>query len=58
MNEDQTPHRKDHGPKNLARLRRPALNLIRTNDDKGSLRGQRKRAAWDDTFLMKLLAKA
>ncbi len=58
MNEDQTRNRKDHGPENLARLRRLALNLIRTNDDKGSLRGKRKRAAWDDTFLMKLLAKA
>jgi len=58
MTEDQARHRKDHGPENLARLRRFALNLIRANPDKGSARGTRKRAAWDDSFLLRLLAKA
>jgi len=58
MTEDQARHRKDHGPENLARLRRFALNLIRANPDKGSARGKRKRAAWDDSFLLRLLAKA
>jgi len=58
MNEDQARNRKDHGPDNLARLRRFALNLIRANPDNGSARGKRKRAAWDDSFLLTLLAKA
>ena len=55
MDEDQSRSRKDHGPENLARLRRFALNLLRTNPDRGSTRGKIKRAAWDDTFLLNIL---
>jgi predicted transposase YbfD/YdcC len=56
MDEDQSRARKDNGPENLARLRRFALNIIRANQDKGSTRGKIKRAAWDDAFLLQLLA--
>jgi predicted transposase YbfD/YdcC len=58
MDEDQSRSRKDHAPENLARLRRFALNLLRANQDKGSTRGKIKRAAWDDTFLLKILTDA
>ena len=58
MDEDQSRSRKDHAPENLARLRRFALNLIRTNPTKGSTRGKIKRAAWDDAFLLKILHTA
>ena len=58
MDEDQSRSRKDHAPENLARLRRFALNLLRANKDKGSTRGKIKRAAWDDTFLLKILTAA
>jgi predicted transposase YbfD/YdcC len=58
MDEDQSRARKDNGPENLARLRRFALNIIRANQDKGSTRGKIKRAAWDDAFLLELLAAA
>ena len=58
MDEDQARARKDNGPENLARLRRFALNILRANQDKGSTRGKIKRAAWDDTFLLQLLAAA
>jgi predicted transposase YbfD/YdcC len=58
MDEDQSRSRKDNAPENLARLRRFALNLIRANQDKGSTRGKIKRAAWDDTFLLKILTAA
>jgi predicted transposase YbfD/YdcC len=58
MDEDQSRARKDNGPENLARLRRFALNILRANQDKGSTRGKIKRAAWDDAFLLKLLAAA
>jgi predicted transposase YbfD/YdcC len=57
MNEDQARNRKDHGPENLAVLRRLALNLARLEASKGSLRGKLKRAGWDDTFLARLLAQ-
>jgi hypothetical protein len=36
MDEDQSRARKDHGPENLARLRRFALNILRANQDKHS----------------------
>jgi predicted transposase YbfD/YdcC len=55
MDEDGSRARKDHGPENLARLRRCALNLLRANPDKGSTRGKIKRAGWDDAFLLKTL---
>ena len=58
MDEDQSRARKDNGPENLARLRRFALNILRANQDTGSTRGKIKRAAWDDAFLLQLLAAA
>ena len=58
MDEDQSRSRKDHGPENLARLRRLALTLLRTNPDQASTRGKIKRAAWDDAFLLKTLQSA
>ena len=57
MNEDQARSRKDHGPENLAGLRRLALNLARLEPSKGSLRGKLKRAGWNDAFLSQLLAQ-
>ena len=56
LDEDRARARKDHAPENLARLRRFALNVLRANRDQGSTRGKIKRAAWDDAFLLKLLA--
>ena len=58
MDEDLARARKDHAPENLARLRRFALNVLRANRDHGSTRGTIERAAWDDAFLLKLLATA
>jgi hypothetical protein len=50
--------RKGHAPESLARLRRFALNVLRTNREMGSTRGKIKRAGWDDDFLLQLLATA
>jgi hypothetical protein len=57
MNEDQARNRKDHGPENLAVLRRLALNLAKLDPSKGSLRGKLKHAGWNDAFLSQLLAQ-
>jgi predicted transposase YbfD/YdcC len=57
MNEDQARHRKDHGPENLALLRRLALNVARLEPSKGSLKGKRKRAGWDNAYLTQLLCQ-
>ena len=56
MNEDQQRNRSDHGPNNLAVLRHMALNVMQKDDSKGSLRGKRKRASWDENYLRTLLA--
>jgi len=58
LDEDQSRARKDHAPENLALLRRLALNILRANPDKGSIRGKIKRAGWDDNFLVRLLTNA
>jgi hypothetical protein len=44
--------------KDLARMMLSAKRRNRANQDKGSTRGKIKRAAWDDAFLLKLLAAA
>lgn len=57
MNEDQTRNRLDHGPQNLALLRRLALNLAKLEGSKGSMEGKLKQAGWNDAFLTSLLAQ-
>ena len=57
MDEDQARTRRDHGPENLALLRRLALNMLRANTAKGSVRLKIKRAGWRDDFLLSILAQ-
>ena len=54
LDEDLARTRKDHGPANLAILRRLALNIARNDRNKGSLAGKLRRAAWNDDNLVKL----
>jgi len=56
FDEDRARNRKDHGPENLAILRKLALNLLRSHPHKASLRRKVKRAGWDDAFLLSILA--
>lgn len=56
LGEDAARTRKDHGAENLAILRKLALNLLRTHPDKASIRRKIKKAGWDDTFLLELIA--
>jgi len=54
--EDLARNRKDHGPANLAVLRRLALNIARAHPDtKTSLRRKLLRAGWDENFLFNLI---
>lgn len=57
FDEDQARNRKDHGPENLALLRKLALNLAKLEPSKGSMKGKLKRAGWDDAFLASLLGR-
>jgi predicted transposase YbfD/YdcC len=53
--EDRARTRNDRTAENLALLRRLALNLIRADTAKGSMRLKVKKAGWDDQFLLSLL---
>jgi predicted transposase YbfD/YdcC len=54
--DDECRVRKDHAPANFVTLRHMAHNLIRRAPGKDSLRMKRKVAAWDDEFLVSLVA--
>ena len=53
--EDGSRVRKGNAPENLGLLRRIALNLLRQEPSKGSLKGKRKRAGWDNAYLSTVL---
>ncbi|SEM05811.1 ISAs1 family transposase, partial [Halomonas daqiaonensis] len=55
MQEDQSRHRRDHGPENLALLRRLAFNVAKLEPSKGSMKGKRKQAGWNDDYLLSLI---
>jgi predicted transposase YbfD/YdcC len=52
--EDLARTRKNNGPRNLAVLRRIALNTLRAHPDKASINIKRRRAGWNDSFLIQL----
>ena len=55
MHEDRARQRKDHGPANLALLRKLSLNVARLEASKGSMKAKRKRAGWNHDYRIKLL---
>jgi predicted transposase YbfD/YdcC len=55
--EDESRVRKGNGPQNCALLRHIALNLLRREDTANiSIRAKRKKAGWDNDYLLKVLA--
>ncbi len=55
FNEDQSRIRSGNAPENLATIRHIALNILKKNPKKTSVRGKRLKAGWDGRFLLKLL---
>jgi predicted transposase YbfD/YdcC len=53
--DDLSRYRAGHGAKNMAAVRRFALNLVRANKTKGSIKTRRKRAGWSPEFLLQIL---
>lgn len=53
--EDASRLRKDHGPSNLAILRRITLSLLKADPSKGSIKFKRKLAAWNQHKLLQFL---
>jgi len=53
--EDESRIRKDNSSQNMVVLRHIALNILKKDKSKGSLRQKRYKATLDDTFLLNLL---
>jgi predicted transposase YbfD/YdcC len=57
--EDESRVRKDHAPRNLALIRRLALNLLKRNTSfKIGIKAKRLRAGWDTAYLVQLLCSS
>ncbi|MEM8908669.1 MAG: ISAs1 family transposase, partial [Bacteroidota bacterium] len=56
FNEDRQRVRKDNAPDNMATTRKMALQLLLGLKGKDSLKKVRKRAAWNEKFLIKVLS--
>ena len=57
FNDDAGRVREPDAARNLALLRKIALNFARANTSlKASLKGKRKSAAWDNNFMATLIA--
>ena len=55
--EDESRVRKGNGAENLATLRRMALNLLKhETTSQGGVAARRKRAGWDEDYLLKVLS--
>jgi predicted transposase YbfD/YdcC len=57
FDEDRARNRKDHGPANLAIIRKLALNVLRTARSKISIRRKRKRSGWSDAFARSIIGQ-
>lgn len=56
--EDRCRIRKDHAPQNMSLLRQIALNLLgQDKSTKVGIKAKRKKAGWDDAYLVKILAQ-
>jgi predicted transposase YbfD/YdcC len=55
FHEDASRVRAGHGTENLGLLRRLAVSLLKQEGSKGSLKGKRLRAGWDNDFLLHVL---
>lgn len=53
--EDDSRIRNKNAPKNMTLLRHLAINLIKKDKSKGSIKGKRKAAGWNDDFLLSIL---
>ena len=53
--EDQSRTRAGYAAQNLATLRRLALNLLKREKKKRSIKGKQLDAGWDNAYLLKVL---
>lgn len=53
--EDQSRVRQGHGDENLTRLRRMSLNLLKREPTRLGIAAKRRKAGWDNRYLLKVL---
>ena len=58
FSEDDSRIRKDHAPRNMTILKRLALNLLRRDNSKGSLKMKRYQAGLNNNFLLQILSNS
>jgi len=56
FDEDACRSRKDHGPENLAAIRKLALNILQSTPGPLRMRHKMLQARWDNAFLLKAIA--
>ena len=56
--EDDSRIRQGFAAQNMAVVRHIALNFLKKEKSKMSVRGKRKKAGWDEDYLIKVLADA
>ena len=57
FDEDRARNRKDHGPENLATLRKLALNILNRARPGISVRRKRKRSGWSNDFARSIIGQ-
>lgn len=57
FDEDRARNRKDHGPANLAIIRKLALNVLKRARPDISIRRKRRRSGWSDTFARSIIGQ-
>ena len=57
FDEDRARNRRDHGPENLAILRRLTLNLLNKARPRMSIARKRKRSGWSDAFARTIIGQ-
>lgn len=57
FDEDRARNRKDHGPENLATLRKLALNILNRARPDISVRRKRKRSGWSNDFARSIIGQ-
>ena len=58
FSEDDSRIRQDHAPRNMTILKRLALNLLRQDTSKGSLKMKRYQAGLNNNFLLQILSNS
>lgn len=55
--EDESRIRNKNAPKNMVVIRSTALNIVKKDQTKGSMRNKLKRTGWSDDYMLKVLSQ-